>query len=211
MALFLQGLILGFLIAAPVGPIGVLCIRRTLAHGRRSGFVSGLGTATADAIYGCIAAFGMTAAGQLLFAYQPALRLGGGLFLLYLGWGILRAKPPVFAGEDGSVRLIGDYVSAFILTLTNPLTIMTFAAVFAGVGIGESGGIYGLALLLVGGVLVAGFNHYGRSFSHQAASEQAGYCQSAGGESRDRFWHFEHTIVRSSVTCLLLFTDSSPG
>ncbi|MDU4959300.1 MAG: LysE family transporter [Sporomusaceae bacterium] len=152
MALFLQGLILGFLIAAPVGPIGVLCIRRTLAHGRRSGFVSGLGTATADAIYGCIAAFGMTAAGQLLFAYQPALRLGGGLFLLYLGWGILRAKPPVFAGEDGSVRLIGDYVSAFILTLTNPLTIMTFAAVFAGVGIGESGGIYGLALLLVGGV-----------------------------------------------------------
>ena len=81
----LHGLIIGFSIAAPVGPIGILCIRRTLAEGRLSGFVSGLGAATADAIYGCIAGFGLTFVSDVLVGQQTWLRLFGGLFLLYLG------------------------------------------------------------------------------------------------------------------------------
>jgi threonine/homoserine/homoserine lactone efflux protein len=118
----------------------------------RSGFISGLGTATADAIYGCVAAFGVTAVGAFLADYQPALRLGGGLFLIYLGYGILKARPPELASIAGGERLSRDYASAFVLTLTNPLTIMSFAAVFAGLGIGETGGNYRLALLMVAGV-----------------------------------------------------------
>ncbi|NVL93624.1 MAG: LysE family transporter, partial [Desulfobacterales bacterium] len=82
---FLRGLIIGFSIAAPVGPIGVLCIRRTIAQGRASGFISGLGAATADAIYGCIAGFGLTFISSLLISQQDWFRLVGGTFLCYLG------------------------------------------------------------------------------------------------------------------------------
>lgn len=82
---FWHGFAFGYAIAAPVGPIGVLCIRRTLSDGRTAGFVSGLGAATADALYGCVAGFGLTAIANLIQAHQAALRLFGGLFLLYLG------------------------------------------------------------------------------------------------------------------------------
>lgn len=150
--IFVKGLIMGLSIAAPVGPIGVLCIRRTLANGMLSGFISGLGTATADAIYGCVAAFGITAVVAILADYQLALQIGGGLFLVYLGYGILSSRPPEIAAMAGGERLIGDYSSAFVLTLTNPLTIMSFAAVFAGLGIGEAGGNYRMAFIMVTGV-----------------------------------------------------------
>lgn len=83
---FIKGVILGFSIAAPVGPIGVLCIRRTLSNGLLNGFISGLGTATADALYGCIAAFGLTVVSTFLINSQFYLHLTGGLFLLYLGY-----------------------------------------------------------------------------------------------------------------------------
>ncbi len=89
----LRGLLLGLSIAAPVGPIGVLCIRRTLAYGRTLGFISGLGAATADAIYGAVAAFGLTLVTALLVDHQHWLRLGGGLFLLYLGLTTFRSLP----------------------------------------------------------------------------------------------------------------------
>ena len=82
---FLRGMIIGFSIAAPVGPIGILCIRRTLAEGPTSGLVSGLGAATADAIYGFIAGFGLTVISNLLIRQQIWLRLLGGGFLCYLG------------------------------------------------------------------------------------------------------------------------------
>ncbi len=149
---FSKGLILGFSIAAPVGPIGVLCIRRTLANGMSSGFISGLGTATADAVYGCIAAFGVTAVTAFLAGWQSVLRLGGGLFLVYLGYRILRSRPSSLAVRAAGKGLINDYSSAFILTLTNPMTIMSFAAVFAGLGIGEASGNYWLAFIMVSGV-----------------------------------------------------------
>jgi len=144
--LFLKGLVLGFSIAAPVGPIGALCIQRTLARGRLVGLVTGLGAATVDAIYGCLAAAGLSAASSFLTANQIPIRLGGGLFLVYLGLGILRSRPAAAGAaegkagrgrlpEPGSMRggLVAAYGSALVLTLTNPMTILSFAGIFAGV------------------------------------------------------------------------------
>jgi threonine/homoserine/homoserine lactone efflux protein len=150
--LFLKGLLLGFSIAAPVGPIGVLCIRRTLTGGLASGFVTGLGTATADALYGLVAALGLTAVAAFLVDHQLYLRLGGGLFLCYLGWGAFRSPPVVPAGGAPRGTLWFDYVSAFLLTLANPLTILSFLAVFAGLGVGAAGQDFAGAGLTVLGV-----------------------------------------------------------
>lgn len=152
--LFVKGLVLGFSIAAPVGPIGVLCIRRTLAKGLLTGFMSGLGTATADALYGCIAAFGITAISGFLVGNQFYLRLLGGLFLLYLGYTTFRSIPSEVAAKIGNKGLTGAYVSAFFLTMTNPMTILSFAAIFAGLGVGTIGGDHILAGWLVLGVFI---------------------------------------------------------
>jgi threonine/homoserine/homoserine lactone efflux protein len=148
----LKGLVIGFSIAAPVGPIGVLCIRRTLAEGRGTGLLSGLGAATADAIYGFIAGFGLTYVSSLLMGYQTWIRLIGGLFLCYLGLRTYLSRPaenPAWAEGQG---LVGAYASTFFLTLTNPMTILSFTAVFAGLGIGSATGDYASATLLVLGV-----------------------------------------------------------
>ena len=147
---FIKGVILGFSIAAPVGPIGVLCIRRTLSNGLLNGFISGLGTATADALYGCIAAFGLTVVSTFLINSQFYLHLIGGLFLLYLGYKTFQSVPAEIAAKANGKGLFGSYTSAFFLTLTNPLTIMSFAAVFAGLGIGTAGGEFASALLVLG-------------------------------------------------------------
>ena len=154
-ALLLKGLVMGFSIAAPVGPIGVLCIRRTLGSGILHGVVSGLGTASADAIYGCVAAFGVTAVSDFLLGSQFQLRLVGGLFLLYLGVATFRSVPAREAAKAGEGRtggLAGAYASAFFLTLTNPITIVSFAAVFAGLGLGAVPEGRASAALLVFGV-----------------------------------------------------------
>ncbi len=151
-AFLIKGLILGFSIAAPVGPIGVLCIRRTLSRGMLNGFLSGIGAATADGIYGCIAAFGVTAVSSLLLDHQLYLRLAGGVFLLYLGFTTFRAVPAETSAKAEGGGLLGAYVSVFFLTLTNPMTIMSFAGIFAGLGIGATGGNYALAGSLVLGV-----------------------------------------------------------
>lgn len=136
--LFLRGLMLGFSIAAPVGPIGVLCIRRTLAHGRLHGFASGLGAATADMFYGAIAAFGLTAIANLLTAQQAWLRLLGGGFLLYLGVRTFLEKPAAEpARTTHGTGLGGAFVSTLFLTLTNPITIFAFMSIFAGLGVAQ--------------------------------------------------------------------------
>lgn len=150
----IKGIILGFSIAAPVGPIGVLCIRRTLSKGMLNGFLSGLGAATADAMYGCIAAFGITLISTFMLDHQSYLRLIGGVFLLYLGYTTFQSVPAQEAAKAGGQGLLGAYTSAFFLTLTNPMTIMSFAAVFAGLGVGITGGDYILAGLLVLGVFI---------------------------------------------------------
>ena len=151
-AFLLRGLAIGFSIAAPVGPIGVLCIRRTLAEGRASGFVSGLGAASADGIYGCIAGFGVTFISNFLVTQQVWLRLIGGVFLCYLGLKTLLAKPAEQAGFAKGNGLVGAYASTFFLTLTNPMTIISFAAIFAGLGLASASGNYVSAGILVSGV-----------------------------------------------------------
>jgi threonine/homoserine/homoserine lactone efflux protein len=150
----LKGILLGFAIAAPVGPIGVLCIRRTLAEGRRVGFVSGLGAATADLIYGGVAAFGLTAISSLLVAQQFWLALLGGGYLIYLGVRTFLSQSAAQVAEARRGGLWGAYLSTFFLTLTNPATILSFVAVFAGLGLGGTDGIFAGAALLVLGVFL---------------------------------------------------------
>src|SRR5512139_2772597 len=134
LSFILKGMIIGFSIAAPVGPIGVLCIRRTLAEGSAYGFVSGLGAATADGLYGTIAALGLTLVSSFLVDQANWLRLIGGAYLCYLGIKTFRSRPAERAAEAKGRGLLGAYTSTLFLTLTNPLTIFAFAAIFAGVG-----------------------------------------------------------------------------
>ena len=149
--LFARGLVLGFTIAAAVGPISLLCIRRTLAEGRLVGFVSGMGVATADATYGAIAAFGLTAVTELLVDWRRALGVVGGLFLLWLAWRTLRSVPGEAASDAGNGRrgLPAAYLSILGLTLTNPMTILSFAALFVGLGV-TGGDAAGATLLTLG-------------------------------------------------------------
>jgi len=134
--LLFRGFVLGFTIAAAVGPISLLCIRRTLTEGRTVGLVSGIGVATADATYGAIAAFGLTAVTDLLVDWRRALSLIGGLFLLWLAWRTIRSVPGEAAAASGARRdLPGAYSSTLGLTLTNPMTILSFAALFVGLNV----------------------------------------------------------------------------
>jgi threonine/homoserine/homoserine lactone efflux protein len=148
----LRGLVIGVSIAAPVGPIGLLCIRRTLAGGRLVGLVSGLGAATADAAYGAVAGFGLTAVAGLLVGQSLWLRLLGGLFLGYLGVRTALTPPASRAAGVSGRGLAGAYASTLALTLTTPTTILSFVAIFAGLGIAGAGGDYGAAAALVLGV-----------------------------------------------------------
>jgi threonine/homoserine/homoserine lactone efflux protein len=151
---FLRGLVIGFSIAAPVGLIGVLCVRRTLAEGRASGLATGLGAATADAIYGCVAGFGLTFISSFLVNQQTWFRVIGGLFLCYLGIKTLLARPKEQAKRTKDLGVVKDFVSTFFLTLTNPMTIISFAAIFAGLGLVGSSGSYMSAGVLVLGVFL---------------------------------------------------------
>jgi threonine/homoserine/homoserine lactone efflux protein len=153
--LFLEGIVIGFAIAAPVGPIGVLCIRRTLAEGRASGLVSGLGAATADAVYGSVAALGLTFVADLLTDEEAWLRLLGGAFLVFLGVRTFLASPAERAVPTTRSGLVGAYASTLFLTLTNPTTILSFVAIFAGLGVAEdANGDVLCALSLVFGVFL---------------------------------------------------------
>jgi threonine/homoserine/homoserine lactone efflux protein len=152
MPFLLKGIFLGFSIAAPVGPIGLLCIRRTLSGGISSGFVSGLGAATADAIYGAMAAFGLSVVTNFLLDHQRILQSGGGLFLLYLGVTTFRSLPAETAAPATGQGLLGAYVSTLLLTIANPMTILSFVAVFAGLGLGSADNNYMAAGSLIAGV-----------------------------------------------------------
>ena len=157
LGLFIRGLIIGFSIAAPVGPIGILCIRRTLAEGRAAGFLSGLGAATADALYGCVAGFGLTVISGFLVDQRFYIQLIGGIFLLALGIKTLRSVPAERAAAASGTGLAASYASTLLLTLTNPMTILSFAAVFAGFGLaGTMGSVLSAAVLIVGVFLGSG-------------------------------------------------------
>lgn len=152
--MLVNSIITGLAIAAPVGPIGVLCIRRTLADGRLYGLVSGLGAATADGFYGFIAAFGLTAVFTLFIEHADIFRLAGGLFLLYLGIRTLLAKPAEKAADATAKRhgLLGAYLSTLALTITNPMTILSFIGIFAGLGASETANNPLASLVMVTGI-----------------------------------------------------------
>ena len=149
----LQGIVVGMIIAVPVGPVGVICVRRTIFQGKLAGFVSGLGAATADAIFGFIAAFGLTFVSDWLLGYQHWLRVAGGCYLLYVGGSALLAKPEAKSNwEPDAESLLRDFASTFALTLTNPITILAFLGIFSALGLGGEDATLGRGAILVLGV-----------------------------------------------------------
>ncbi|WEX73770.1 LysE family translocator [Sinorhizobium numidicum] len=151
--LFGKGLLLGLAIAAPLGPIGTLCISRTLERGFLAGVAGGLGTALADATYALLAAAGFAAFATVLSAISTPLSLAGGLFMLWLGWCGLSPRPVATAAELGARDLVHTTAATFLLTITSPTTILSFAAIFAGLGLAAFGDGTNVAIL-VGGVFV---------------------------------------------------------
>lgn len=145
---FFRGLVLGFSIAAPIGPIGVLCIRRTIAGGRNSGFVSGLGAATVDAFYSSVAAFGLTIISSFLLNQFKWLRYIGGFFLCYLGYSTFFSKLSEEKVKTHGYGLVSDYFSTLLLTLANPTTIISFIALFASFGIVNAGFDHNMVLVM---------------------------------------------------------------
>jgi len=156
--LFAKGAAVGFAIAAPVGPVGVLCVRRTLMFGRISGLVSGFGAAVADGVYGFVAAFGLTLISTWLLDHRVAIQLLGGSFLLFLAYRIFvlgqGERGSVAAATDNNSNPLHSFGSTFVLTLTNPITILAFLGIFTAVGIAEVSEDHWLATALVGGVFV---------------------------------------------------------
>jgi threonine/homoserine/homoserine lactone efflux protein len=149
---FLKGCAIGVSIAAPVGPIGVLCIRRSLAHGARIGFFTGLGAAAADGIYGAVAAFGLTAVSGFLVQQQFWLRLLGGAFLFYLGLKTFFSKPSQKAATPATDA--GAFTSTLFLTLTNPMTIFSFLGIFVGLGVAAEKNDFTAAAVITFGVVL---------------------------------------------------------
>lgn len=153
---FFRSLLIGLSIAATIGPMSILCIQGTLNRGYLYGLVSGLGIATADATYGTIAGFGLTIISTFLVSQEGWIRLVGGLFLVYLGLKTVLTRPAerAAAARARANNFLGAYTSTFLLTLTNPLTILSFAAIFAGLGVGGASRSYLTATLVVAGVFL---------------------------------------------------------
>lgn len=152
MNFLIKGLIIGFAIAAPVGPIGVLCIQRSLHDGFKIGLMTGMGAALADGMYGIIAAFGLTAVSSLLIAHQFWIRLIGGLFLIYLGVKLFFKPLPKRVVGQSDRSAWRACTTTFFLTLANPATILSFIAIFAGLGVGAENANYIQAMMLVLGI-----------------------------------------------------------
>ncbi len=152
LTLFGRGFLMGLAVAAPVGPIGLLCIQRTLQDGRIYGLATGLGAATADALYGLVAAFGLTFIASFFLDHQAWIAFIGGLYLCFLGLRLILKSPPAATGPREQSGLLQAYGTTFVLTLTNPLTILSFVAIFAGLGLAQASEDYQAAAILVLGV-----------------------------------------------------------
>lgn len=153
-----KGIVVGVVIAVPVGPVGILCLRRTIFEGRLSGLVSGLGAATADALFGVVAAFGLTLVARWLISWEDWLRAAGGVYLLYSGGSALLSKAHERRTEEsGRETLVRGFASAFALTITNPVTILVFLAIFAALGLGGAQAALLHAAFLVLGVWIGSF------------------------------------------------------
>ena len=148
--IFLKGICIGFALAVPIGPIGIMCIRKTLTEGRLRGLIIGLGAATADLIYGTVAAFGLTFISNALFNQRVWIRLVGGTLFLLIGIRAFRARPSKSNLSFNSKGAFGSYISTVFLTLTNPLTIFAFVAVFAALGLGKGLDYFSTSALVIG-------------------------------------------------------------
>jgi threonine/homoserine/homoserine lactone efflux protein len=149
----LKGIAVGLLIAVPVGPVGIMCVRRTIFEGKLAGLVSGLGAATADALFGFVAAFGLTFVSDWLIGYHQWLRVAGGCYLLYVGGSALLAEPEAKqSSEPDAEGLLRDFLSTFALTLTNPITILAFLGIFSALGLSGADATFSRAASLVLGV-----------------------------------------------------------
>ena len=148
--LFLKGIIIGFAMAVPIGPIGIMCIRKTLTEGRMHGLIIGLGAATADLLYGSVAAFGLTVISNTLLTQRIWIRLIGGALLLFLGVRTFLAHPPDPKFQIQNAGQLRSYFTTVFLTLTNPLTIFAFIAVFAALGLGNGLSLFSSSTLVAG-------------------------------------------------------------
>ena len=149
---FLKGVVLGFSVAAPVGPIGLQCIRKTIQYGRLSGLFSGMGAAVADMLFAIVAAFGITLVSDFVLASQFWLRLAGGALLVLVGVRTYRTQPKLHAGRISHKTLAGDFASTFTLTIANPMIIFAYLAIFAGLGLTPTQGDVGGSASVVAGV-----------------------------------------------------------
>ena len=155
--LIISGVIMGLIAAVPIGPVNLICIRRTFAFGPVNGFMSGLGAALGDGIFAAITGFGLTWVAQLIEGYAPVIELIGGAMLVWFGWRTFIA-PPMTKMEDGApegaTNLARAMLSTFALTVTNPATLLAFTAMFASLGgLAGGAGSFGDASFVVAGVV----------------------------------------------------------
>lgn len=148
--IFFKGIFVGLIIAIPVGPAGMLCVRRSLFEGAIYGLVSGLGAACADAFFGAIAGFGLTFIRDWLLSWRNELGLAGGALLIVLGVKSLLARGPAQAEPLGGERLATAFLSTFALAISNPITIVVFAAIFTQLGFDPASGWLSIAALVAG-------------------------------------------------------------
>jgi threonine/homoserine/homoserine lactone efflux protein len=150
---FLKGLLVGFAMAIPIGPVGVLCIRQTLAEGHSRGLVIGLGAASVDALYSSIGAFGLTFVSDMIANQYVWVRLIGGGLLAFLGIRTLLTSHKHTTVPFEGKGPLGSYVTAFLLALTNPVTVFAFVAVFAAIGLGHGLSMMSASILVLGVVI----------------------------------------------------------
>lgn len=151
LAFLARGFLIGVLVAAPLGPVGILIVHRVLAERRRAGFISGVGAATADTLYACIAAFFFSFAAALLGGHPITIRLIGGLVLIGLGIKLMRCKPQDALDPDKRGTLWSHFISTFFLTAANPITVFALSAVFAAWGpASEDRTLVNMATLIAG-------------------------------------------------------------
>ena len=147
------GILIGVAVAAPIGPVNIICLQRTLQSGVLVGFLSGLGAAVGDSVFGFVAAFGVTTVSDFLFSHEQMLQTIGGLFLLGLATHIWQDHPHIeVPRRSATVQVARNFVTTFVLTITNPMTILGFLAIFASAGLGRVGDNLTSASLLVAGV-----------------------------------------------------------
>ncbi len=151
----IKGMLIGFSIALPVGPIAMLCIRNVLTFGILSGLYTGLGAAFADALYGAVAGFGVTAVSHFLAAHSVYLKIIGGIFLCYLGIKTFFSKGAISTSDRGGVlKPSAAFMTTFFLTLTNPMTVVSFIGIYAGLGLGDVSSNFSSACVVTVGVFL---------------------------------------------------------